>query len=432
MKLPIVFAVVAGSFTGVAAAPPAAKTAPAKVTAPLSAAKPEEAGMSSQRLERIGPVLRAEIDKGTMPGAVVAVARKGKLVYYEAFGYADKAKNVPMPKDAIFTIASMTKPLTTTGALMLYEEGRLLLNDPVGKYLPQLDNMQVARLGPDGRILGTEPARRKPTLQDLMRHTAGLTYGNRGDTELFQRYPQGSNDSADAMGSDEFLLKLGNLPLHYQPGSMWDYSLGLDVLGLTEEVITKQRLGEYLAQRVFQPLGMTDTAFVIPAATAARYAKALPTSPETGRPQAFRDPTQAFKFDCGGGCAFSTAMDYLRFAEMLRGHGKLGDTQILGRKTVEFMTADQLGPEVNIQKLRDYPNINGYGFGLSLAVRRTVGVPGIMGTPGDFHWGGANGTYFWVDPKEELAVVFMTATPGDLRIHFRQMITTLVLQAIAD
>src|SRR6266404_2510255 len=176
MKFPILFAVVIASISGAAAAPPPAKTAPVKVAAPLAAAKPDDAGMSSQRLERIGPVLRAEIDKGTMPGAVVAVARKGKLVYYEAFGYADKAKNVPMPKDAIFTIASMTKPLTTTGALMLCEEGRLLLNDPVGKYLPQLDNMQVARLSPDGRILGTEPPRRKPTLQDLMRHTAGLTY----------------------------------------------------------------------------------------------------------------------------------------------------------------------------------------------------------------------------------------------------------------
>jgi CubicO group peptidase (beta-lactamase class C family) len=177
---------------------------------------------------------------------------------------------------------------------------------------------------------------------------------------------------------------------------------------------------------------MVDTGFIVPTTKLARAAKPLPADPQTGKPQAFRDASKPWQFDCGGGCAYSTAMDYLRFAEMLRNRGKSGDTQYLGRKTVEYMTSDQLGPEVNIDRLREFPNMNGYGFGLSVAVRRGDGVSGMIGTAGDFDWGGANGTYFWVDPKEELTVVFMAAAPGEMRVHFRQLITTLVLQAIVD
>jgi CubicO group peptidase (beta-lactamase class C family) len=398
----------------------------AAVNEPWPSAPPEEAGMSSVRLARVGKALQTEIDGGVIPGAVVAVVRKGRLVYFESFGYVDKTTGARMPKDAIFTIASMTKPLTVTGALMLYEEGRLLLNDPVGKYLPQLNNVVVAT------ATGTEPVHRKPTIQDLMRHTAGFTYGNRGSGPLYKNYPQSSGESAETMTSDVFLATLGSLPLFYQPGTRWDYSFGMDLVGLTVEAVTKQKLGDYLRERLFGPLGMLDTGFVIPSEKLSRFAKPLPIDPQTGKPQAFRNPVNPNKFDCGGGCAYSTAMDYARFAEMLRNRGKFGDKQYLGRKTIEFMTSDQLGPEVNTEKLRDFPNMNGYGFGLSVAVRKGAGVPGIMGTPGDFNWGGANGTYFWVDPKEELTVVLMAAAPGEVRVHLRQLITALALQAIAD
>jgi CubicO group peptidase (beta-lactamase class C family) len=394
--------------------------------AQLPAAQPEAVGMSPVRLGRIGTALRSEIDSGVFPGAVVAIVRKGQLVYYESFGCVDQATGAPMPKDAIFTIASMTKPLTVTGALMLVEEGRVLLNDPVGKYLPQFDHLVVAAGA------GTEPARRQPTIQDLMRHTAGFTYGNRGGGALYKNYPQSSGESADTMSSDVFLLKLSSLPLFYQPGTRWDYSFGMDLVGLTVETVTKRRLGEYLQERLFAPLGMVDTGFVIPSEKLSRFAKPLPVDPQTGRPQQFRDPVNPNKFDCGGGCAYSTAMDYTRFAEMLRNRGEFEGRQYLGRKTVEFMTSDQLGPEVNTEKLREFPNMNGYGFGLSVAVRKGAGISGILGTPGDFNWGGANGTYFWVDPKEELTVVLMAAAPGEVRVHLRQLITTLVLQAIAD
>ena len=396
----------------------------ALAAAPLPVAKPETVGMSSVRLGRIATALKADIDHGLLPGAVVAVVRRGKLVYYEAYGYVDKASGAAMPLDAIFTVASMTKPMTASGALMLFEDGRILLNDPVGKYLPQIDNVAVATAS------GTEPVVRKPTLQDLMRHTAGFTYGNRGTSPLYKNYPQSSGDVADTISSASFLAKLGSLPLFYQPGTHWDYSFGMDLTGLTIEAVTKQKLSDYLRERLFTPLGMVDTGFIVPAEKASRFAKPLPVDPVTGKPQAFRNPVNPPKFDCGGGCIYSTAMDYARFAEMLRSKGRFEDRQYLGRKTIEYMTSDQLGPEVDTEKLREFPNMNGYGFGLSVAVRKGGGVSGIMGTAGDFDWGGANGTYFWVDPKEELVVVFMAAAPGDMRVHVRQMITTLVLQSL--
>lgn len=401
---------------------------------PLPVAKAETVGMSSQRLARIGSVLGAEVGSGRLPGAVVAVARKGKLVYYEAFGFLDKASNTAMPKDAIFHIASMTKPLTAVGALMLYEENRLLVNDPVGQYVPQLDRMPVAIMDSTGQsIVRTEPARRKPTLQDLMRHTAGLSYGNASGNELEKKYPTSSDWSSATLTADQFLATLGALPLHYQPGSRWDYSLGFDVLGLVLEAVTKQSLGEFLDERLFKPLGMADTGFVTTAENAKRFARPLPTNPDTGAPTTWGwNPTQRRKFDCGGGCGYGTAADYLRFAQMLLNGGTLEGTRVLGRKTVEYMTADHIGPEVGVTELRDYPNINGYGFGLSVAVRRGFGVAGIMGSPGDYHWGGGSGTYFWVDPREQLAVVFMAATPGAARLRYRQEITSLVLAAITD
>jgi CubicO group peptidase (beta-lactamase class C family) len=400
--------------------------------APLPVARPESVGLSSERLRRIDRAMRTEIDEGRLPGAVVAIARKGRLVYYESFGFLDKAAGLPMPKDAIFSIASMTKPLTTVGALTLYEQGRVLLNDPVGKYLPQLDAMPVAVMRPDasgGLALATEPARRKPTLQDLMRHTAGLTNGDRGTNDLYKQY--------QALGiqrstGPEFLDKLGKLALHFQPGTMWDYSMGLDVLGLVIESITHQSLGAYLQTALFQPLGMVDTGFVVPRDKATRIAKLLEVDPITGQKRTAVDRTVEPKLHCGGACAVSTAADYLRFAQMLLNKGVLDGPRILGPKTVEAMTSDQLGPEVNVQRLRDYPNLNGYGFGYSVAVRRGTGVAGIMGSEGDYNWGGANGTYFWVDPSQELAVVFMAAAPGELRLRNRQLITTLVLQAIEN
>ena len=403
----------------------------------LPTATPESVGMSSQRLARIAGALEADIDNGRMPGAVIAIARRGRLVYYESFGFLDERTGTPMPKDAIFSIASMTKPVVAAAALTFYEENRLLVHEPVGTYLPALKNMSVAvlRRAGDGReTFGRVRAARQPTVQDLMRHTAGFTYGNQGTTALHKAYPGASGNVADTMTGAEFIDALARLPLHYQPGTKWDYGYGLDILGLALENVAKQPLGDLLKDRIFGPLGMHDTAFTVPKEKAARIAQALPTDPVTGRPQSIRDQTLPWKFQCGGGCLTSTALDYLRFAQMLLNGGALDGTRVLGRKTVEYMTADQLGPGVDASRLHDFPveHLDGYGFGFGVAVRRVPGIAGIMGSPGDYRWSGAQGTLFWVDPKEELAVVYMAQTPGAIRAHYREVIATLVQQAIVD
>jgi CubicO group peptidase (beta-lactamase class C family) len=404
---------------------------PAVATDPLPRAKPESVGISSARLARIGEVLRADIEHGRIPGAVVAIARKGKLVYFEAFGYRDKAAGVPMTTDTIFGIASMTKPMVTVGALQLYEHGRVLFDDPVSNYHPQFANMQVAQLDPTGQtVIETVPAARQITIQDIMRHTSGIIYGGRGSTAVHKLYPASSSSAAESMTSVEFLDKLSSLPLMYQPGTVWDYGFSIDVLGLAIESITHERLGQYLQESLFKPLGMSDTGFIVPTDKVNRYARELPNDPDTGKPQSLMDLTKPTKFECGGGCAVSTASDYLRFAQMLLNHGKLGSKQILSRKTVEFMTSDQLGPDVKNLIGNADPTRADYGFGLGIAVRRTEGVVRLMGSVGDFSWPGASGTNWWVDPKEELAVVFMALSPGPIRWHYRQLISALVLQAL--
>jgi CubicO group peptidase (beta-lactamase class C family) len=394
---------------------------------PLPIASPESVGLSSQRLERLARAIKADVDRGRMPGAVVAIARKGKLAYYEAYGYLDAAAKTPMPKEAIFPLASMTKPMAAVATLMLAEEGALLLNDPVGNYLPALKQMKVQTAN------GVEPARRQPTLQDMLRHTAGVSYGNRGDSPLHKLYELRIK-SAATQTSDEFLKELSSLPLFYHPGTAWEYSYGLDVAGLAVEAVTKQRLGEFLKQRLFDPLGMVDTAFVQPESKAARFAKPLPKDPDSGQPIPVRPITVAPKYDCGGGCASGTALDYLRFAQMLLSKGTLDGTRVLSRKSVEYMTANQLGPNVDVSRLHEFAveHLDGAGFGLGVAVRTQTGVGGVPGSPGEFLWSGAQGTMFWVDPKEELAVVFLASTPGPVRRHYRQLVKNLVVQAIAD
>jgi CubicO group peptidase (beta-lactamase class C family) len=403
----------------------------------LPKATPESVGMSSQRLARIASAVKTDIDNGRMPGAVIAIARRGRLVYYESFGFLDKSKGTPMPKDAIFAIASMTKPMVAAGALTLYEENRLLMNDPIGTYLPALKEMSVAVIRKDasgGEVIDRVPAVRQPTVQDLMRHTAGFTYGNQGTTALHKAYPGASGNVAETMTGNEFIEALAKLPVHYQPGTRWDYSYGLDIVGIAIENIAKQPLGRFLKDRIWGPLGMSDTGFTAPKGAAGRIAKPLPSDPLTGRPQSIRDPSLGWKFECGGGCASSTALDYLRFAQMLLNKGTLDGTRVLGRKTVEYMTSDQLGPTVDASRLHTFAveSLDGYGFGLGVAVRRLPGVAGIAGSPGDFRWSGASGTLFWVDPKEELAVVYMAQTPGAIRAHYRQVLPALVLQAIVD
>jgi CubicO group peptidase (beta-lactamase class C family) len=401
---------------------------------PLPRAKPEDVGLSSERLSRIGETLKADIDAGRIPGAVIAIVRHRKLVMFEAYGWRDKAAGVAMTTDTIFNIASMTKPMTTVGALMLYERGKILMNDPLAKYFPKFAQMRVAARDAAGEPTAeTVPADRPITIQDLMRHTSGLVYGGRGNTLVHKMYPAGSGDAGREYDGAAFMDKLASLPLLYQPSTVWDYGFGLDILGLTIEHISKRSLGAYLQANLFTPLGMTDTGFSISPDKAARYAKPLPVDPDTGKPQA-RSPelTQPLKFECGGGCAASTASDYLRFAMMLMNGGRSGEARLLGRKTVDYMLSDQLGPNIKNLVGNADPTRADFGFGLGLAVRTTPGVVRLMGSVGQFTWPGASGTDWWVDPKEELAVVYLSAAPGPIRWHYRQKINALVYQAIID
>jgi CubicO group peptidase (beta-lactamase class C family) len=400
---------------------------------PLPRAKPEDVGFSSDRLARIDSVLKADIDAGRIPGAVIAIARHGKLVKLDAYGFRDKDAKVAMTTDTIFNIASMTKPMTTVGALMLYEQGKLLIDDPLSKYFPKFTNMKVALRENGEPTAETTPASRQITIQDLMRHTSGLIYGGRGSTLVHKMYPAGSSDAANNYDGAAFLDKLSTLPLLYQPATVWDYGFGLDVLGLTIEKISGQSLGQYLQANLFGPLGMTDTGFSISPDKAARYAKPLPADPDTGKPQA-RSPelTQAIKFDCGGGCAASTASDYLRFASMLMNGGRFGEARVLGPRTVAYMLSDQLGTNIKNLVGNADPTRADYGFGLGLALRTQPGVVRMMGSVGQFSWPGASGTDWWADPKEELVVVYLSAAPGPIRWHYRQKINALVYQAIAQ
>jgi CubicO group peptidase (beta-lactamase class C family) len=406
----------------------------AAFAADLPRAKPEEVGMSGERLARIGEVLKADIEAGRIPGAVIAIARHGRLVALDAYGWRDKAAGVAMTTDTIFNIASMTKPMTAVGALMLYEQGRLLIGDPLSKYFPKFSDMRVAARDASGEPTAeTVPANRAITIQDLMRHTSGIIYGGRGNTLVHKMYPAGSGDAAREYDGAAFVDKLASLPLLYQPATVWDYGFGLDLLGLTIEQISGETLGQYLKANLFTPLGMNDTGFSISADQAARYAKPLPTDPDTGKPQSRSvELTQPLKFECGGGCAASTASDYLRFAMMLMNEGRSGEARLLGPRTVAYMLSDQLGPNITNLIGNADPTRADYGFGLGLAVRATPGIVKMMGSVGQFSWPGASGTDWWVDPKEELAVVYMSAAPGPLRWHYRQTINALVYQAIVE
>ena len=388
--------------------------------------------MSSARLARIGTTLKADIDAGRIPGAVIAVMRRGKLVMFEAYGWRDKAANLPMTTDAIFNVASMTKPMVTVGALMLYEQGRLLMDDPLAKYFPKFANAVVAARDANGQpTTDTVPAARKITMQDLMRHTSGLVYGGRGTSVVHKMYPDNSISASSEFDGPGLIDRLASLPLMHQPATVWDYGFGLDVMGQIIETTTKQSLGDYLKTNLFTPLGMTDTGFYVPPEKASRYSKPLPADPDTGKPLV-RAPelTEHLKLECGGGCAESTASDYLRFASMLLNGGRAGDKQILSRKTVDYMLSDQLGPDMKNQVGNADPSRADYGFGLGLAVRTTPGIARMLGSVGQFGWPGSTGTDWWADPKEELAVVYMAAAPGPIRMQYRQKINALVYQAI--
>ena len=403
--------------------------------ATIPSARPEAVGMSSARLGRIRPALEREIEAGRFPGGVVAIARRGRLVHLEAVGFLDPVARVPMRPDAMFAIASMTKPVCGVAALSLIEEGRVLVNEPVGAHVPPLMTMQVAKHTPamlsgEGP-LELEPQRRPMTVKDAMRHTTGFTYGGGGfgATAVHKAHPGSSLNVARDYDAAGLAAALAATPLLNHPGEAWEYGFSTDVLGLVVGAVAGRSLGTVMRERIFDPLGMADTGYVLPEGGAARFAKALPTCPITGAPQSVAAPAKAPRLEVGGAGLVSTVSDYLRFAEMLRAGGSLGGERVLSPATVRWMASDHMqgiegGPD------RVDPGLDGYGFGLTVTVRRNPGGSAFMGAPGAFGWSGVFGTYFWVDPKEELAVVLMSHVPGELRRRYRVIVNMLTYQAI--
>lgn len=403
----------------------------------IPAARPEAVGMSAARLARIRPALEREIEAGRFPGGVVAIARRGRLVHLEAVGWRDPVTRAPMPADAFFSIASMTKPVCGVAALSLVEEGRVLVNDPVGAHVPPLMTMQVARPTP-GTLSGDgplelEPQRRPMTVQDAMRHTTGFVYGGGGfgATAVHKAHPGSSLNAARDYDADGLAQALAATPLLHHPGEHWEYGFSTDVLGLVVGAASGQSLGTVMRERVFAPLGMAETGYALPEGGAARYAQPLPVCPITGAAQSMKAPVAPPRLEVGGAGLVSTAADYLRFAEMLRAGGTLGGTRVLSPATVRWMSADHMQGIAGGPETID-PGLAGYGFGLTVTVRRNAGGSAYMGRPGAFGWSGVFGTFFWVDPMEELAVVLMSHVPGELRRRYRVMVNMLAYQALTD
>jgi CubicO group peptidase (beta-lactamase class C family) len=385
-------------------------------------------GFAADRLQRLTEALQAEIGKGTMPGVVLMIQRNGKVAYLEALGALDPERKTPMRKDAIFRIYSMSKPITTTAAVMLVEQGRLTLSDPVQKYLPDFKDVKVGEEKPDKTLALVAP-RRPMTVQDLMRHTSGLTYGFFGEGAVKQAYREANLQAGDP-STAEVVARLAKLPLVYQPGTTWDYSQATDVLGRLVEVVAGKPLSAALREMLFDPLGMPDTSFYLEDQSKyPRLAEPFAGDRSIGAGAVLNDPRQVLKYESGGGGLLSTVADYARFLTMLANGGELDGKRYLSPKTVAYMTSDHMG---DVIKRGPYDLLGpGYKFGLGFAVRTEAGVSPLAGSPGEFTWGGAAGTYFWVDPKEKMFVIYMMQAPSK-RVPMRLLLRDMVYAAMLE
>jgi CubicO group peptidase (beta-lactamase class C family) len=388
----------------------------------------EQAGFAPDRLAKITATLKADVAKGTLPGAVVLISRKGKTAYFESVGMLDPQTKAAMPKDGIFRIYSMTKPLTSVAAMMLVEEGKMQLSDPVAKYLPALKALQVGteKPGADGKpMLETAPAKRMMTVQDLLRHSSGITYGFFGNSLVKKSYANLFDGEYD---NTEHVARLAKLPLHYEPGTTWDYSHSTDVLGAVVEAVSGKKLDVFFKERITGPLGMKDTEFhVVDKKDFARVAEPFANDRSLGGGVEFFDPRVVNKWKSGGGGLMGTAADYARFLQMMLNGGSLDGKRYLSPQTVRYMTTDHMGSVIKPGPL--YLPGAGYGFGLGFAVRLSDGVVPYAGSAGDYYWGGAGGTYFWVDPKQDMFVVFMMQSPKQ-RVYYRSVIRDMVYAAL--
>jgi len=388
--------------------------------------RPKEVGLSGKRLTRLSAAFRQDVERNMIPGAVVMVARGGHIAYAEAFGFRERESKAPMELDAIFRIASMTKPLTSVAAMILAEEGKLQIAAPVTEYLPEFAY----------RTVGAEraPAKRTMTVQDLLRHTSGLTYAAFGDSPV-QMIWRDAQPMAENQTNAEMVTKLASLPLMFEPGTTWEYSMSTDVLGRVVEVASDQDLADFIDARICRPLGLRDTGFAATGERAERVAEPQ-IDPTTGARPPMRDVSRPARWASGGGGAVSTAADYVRFCQMLLNGGELDGSRILAPKTVALMASDHLPPGCNYGEtarprfgaLAPVPEM-GYGFGLGFAVRTDAGRCPLPGSVGEYFWGGVLGTSFWVDPVEGLVVVAMMMAP-ERRLYYRHLLRPLVYGAL--
>ena len=403
--------------------------------------KPEEVGLSSSRLARIGEHMQRYIDAGKIAGALTLVARRGQIAYLEPLGHLEIERRRPVTSDAIWRIYSMTKPITSVGLMMLYEQGRFQLDDPVHRFIPSWRDLRVF-VGGNYPTFKTAPVERPMTVRDLLSHTSGLTYGfmERTNVDAAYRKLGVADQTRSGYSLQDMVETLAELPLEFSPGTRWNYSVATDVLGHLIEVISGQRLDVYLRERILEPLGMRDTGFVLGEQQVARFAANYERQGD-GSLKLIDDPEQSHyrkrSFYSGGGGLLSTAPDYFRFTAMLQNMGELDGVRLLGRKTVELMTMNHLPGGQDLTDLAQAGMFTetayaGVGFGLGFSVMQSLARAHILGSPGEFAWGGAASTAFWIDPVEDLTVIFMTQLMPSSSYPLRRELRVLTYAALVD
>jgi CubicO group peptidase (beta-lactamase class C family) len=400
--------------------------------------RPESVGLSTEKLRRIDRFLQERyLDAGRLPCALTLVQRRGQIAHLSALGYKDLERRQPLVEDTIFRIYSMTKPLTSVALMMLVEEGRISLDDPVHRHIPAWRDLQVY----EGGFIGTFRTRRTSApmrVIDLLRHTSGLTYGFQQRTNVDAAYRKlGLGEMPGGVTLEAMIEGLAKVPLEFSPGAGWNYSVATDVLGHVVGKVSGQPFESFLRERILQPLQMIDTDFLVPSQKAARFAACYNATPD-GRMTLQDDPTAspfltAPGFVSGGGGLVSTAADYLRFCRMLLNGGELDGARILSPKTIELMTTNHLPggkdlPDLSVSMFSE-ATYAGVGFGLGFAVTLNPARTLIPGTAGDYSWGGMASTYFWIDPREELIVIFMTQLMPSSTYPIRRELRTLVYSA---
>jgi len=393
----------------------------------LPSTRPEEAGMSSPRLQRIHAGIQRYLDRQEIAGAVTLVARRGRIVHLEAHGLSDAAANKPMPTDGLFRIASMTKPITSIAVMMLHEEGHFLLTDPISKFIPEFKAPKVAVATKPGEGVvpfSTVPAAREITIQHLLTHTAGLANTYTGPTLAL--YTKLAAERTPEWTIGDFVSRLAKLPLNFQPGEAWEYGPATDVLGRLVEIVSGQPFDRYLEERIFAPLGMQDTFFYVPDAKMPRLAVNYEPAQPKGIKPVSAQGRGSRRYFSGGGGLMSTAEDYFLFCQMVLNNGELNGKRLLSRKSIEAMTANHIGNHAM------WPTLAGYRFGLGFRVMTDPGPSAKLESVGSYGWGGAFGTYFWIDPKEQMIGILMQQIRPYSHLNIRTEFQNLATQAIVD